>query len=295
MYTWKSTLDNELKGIFRDREVNLRDQYSFQISKPFFFASDLDGTLVANDAENSCDMQRTRQLLYHLRHVRCPICYVTYHLRHVRCPICYVTGRTLNMTRQLLSEFDLIDPDWLICSLGSEIYDRNRRPIWKWNRRTTLCPVREKIMQLLKNFKGLTLQEMKRQGPGKCGYYSNCSESERVKNDVRRQLEATLPQLTIVTIIDDTTGTTLVDVISAKAGKSRAIFFISSDFGFQSNRIHYTGNSGDDLDALLSGISSTLVGNASSFIRSKILSEAKSLKNANVYLARACYGNGIIE
>jgi HAD superfamily hydrolase (TIGR01484 family) len=281
MYPLKLTSENELNGIFRNRDVNSSDHFSFQIQNPFFFASDLDGTLVPNDAANFHDIGRTRQLLQ--------------QLREARCPICYVTGRDLSMTRQILSEYDLIDPDWWVCNLGSEIYDRYGRPIWDWNRRTTLCPIRDHVMLLLQDLQGLTLQETNRQGPGKCSYYSNCSDSERVRNDVRQRLKVILSQLNIVTSIDETTGTTLVDVISAEAGKSRAIRFIASGAGFQSNRIHYSGDSGNDLDALLSGISSTLVGNASSFIRSAILSKARTLTNTNVYAARACYGNGVIE
>ena len=60
-------------------------------------------------------------------------------------------------------------------------------------------------------------------------------------------------------------------------------------------QVFFAGDSGNDLDALASGVCGTLVGNAPSPVRAQAAAITEQTDGARLYLAGNFYGDGIIE
>jgi len=90
----------------------------------------------------------------------------------------------------------------------------------------------------------------------------------------------------------------LLDILPAHANKLHAIEFLMATQGFERDHAVFAGDSGNDLDVLLSDIPSVLVANADSDIKTRVTSVSPD----SLYLAKGNYldmnGNycaGILE
>ena len=79
-------------------------------SSPHILASDLDGTLIPleGEPENQADLQRLAEQLD----------------RH-GVTLVYSTGRHFASAAQAIDQFQLPQPDWLICDVGTSIFRRD--------------------------------------------------------------------------------------------------------------------------------------------------------------------------
>ncbi|MGZ5009281.1 MAG: HAD family hydrolase, partial [Methylobacter sp.] len=66
-------------------------------------------------------------------------------------------------------------------------------------------------------------------------------------------------------------------------------------YGLDKTRVFFAGDSGNDLDVLVSGVCGTIVGNAPDEVQARLGVLQMLSAEAQLYLAHANYGDGIIE
>jgi HAD superfamily hydrolase (TIGR01484 family) len=250
---------------------------------PFLFAADLDGTLLPNTGkrpEPGC-LERTRELLL--------------ALHGQGCPVCYVTGRHLSLARRGAGVFRLPLPTWWICNVGTEIHDRNGAADTEWSERLGAELDHRALRRALAGIPRLALQETAKQGPYKLSFYYPEPVSGYLWADIMERAAAVREGLQLVASVEESSGRALLDLIPAAAGKAHAVRHVADRYGFSGERLFFAGDSGNDLDVLLSGGCGALMGNAPR----EVLVQARRLeaarKGARLYAAEAYYGDGVIE
>lgn len=249
----------------------------------FLFASDLDGTLLPNTGrlpDLGC-LERTWKLLN--------------ALHEAGYPLCYVTGRHLFLARQGAAVYRLPPPTWWVCSVGTEIYDRDGKPDPHWQERLGPPLDRAALRKVLRDIPRLVPQEAPKQGGHKLSFYYPEPPPEELRREIAERLDEAAGGLRLVASVEDMTGRGLLDVIPANAGKARAVRYLAESYALPVRRVFFAGDSGNDLDVLLSGVCGTLVGNAASEVLEEALRLATEREDARLYAARAYYGDGIIE
>ena len=217
----------------------------------------------------------------------------------------YVTGRHRVLIEQAIADYDLPQPDFAIADVGTTIYriDLSGWRQWdEWN--AQIAPdwrglTRDELYRSLSVFPALRLQEKEKQNYHKLSFYVPLGTDAQVlvgEIDTRLKLEGIKANL--IWSIDEKASIGLLDVLPASANKLHAIQFLMRQTDLRPENTVFVGDSGNDLDVLMSDIPAVLVANASAEVRSLV-------SNANrhtLYIAKGGYlgmnGNysaGIIE
>ncbi len=238
---------------------------------PFLFVTDLDNTLVGDDAAMAELNRRLER-----------------HRNEYSTQIVYSTGRSLVLYRQLTTEKPLLEPDVLISGVGTEIYYGNSDtpdPVWaeklsqRWDR--------DEVVACAAHFADLTPQPETEQRPFKVSYFL----TEKAAVEVLPQLEEVLGDrgLDIQLIYS---GSQDLDILPRQANKGMAMTFVRQNLGVDPTRTVACGDSGNDIALFASrpeyGI---IVGNA----MPELLQWHHANPNPNRYLARAHCAGGILE
>ena len=239
--------------------------------KPFLFVTDLDHTLVGNDRAMS-------DLNYQLEA----------HRQQYGTKIVYSTGRSLTSYRQLSTEKTLLQPDILICAVGTEIYHQGGdTPDPIWSQMLSQGWKREQIVNNAARFVDLTPQPDSEQRPFKVSYFL----SEQAAIEVLPDLEALLAEQKLEVQVIYSGGKDL-DLLPRQANKGMAMAFIRQYLEFDPLQTVACGDSGNDValfrDRPERGI---IVGNA----RPELLQWHQANPNRNRYLALAECAGGILE
>lgn len=219
--------------------------------------------------------------------------------------LAYVSGRHRALIEQAIAEFDLPQPDFAIADVGSTIYRISSgewRPWEEWD--ALIAPdwaglTREELHALLSVFTMLRLQEAEKQGRHKLSYYLPPETDTRVLLDeVDRHLKQAGIRANLIWSVDEARSLGLLDVLPASANKLHAIRFLMSELGFRREDTLFSGDSGNDLDVLLSDVPSVVVANAHADVKAR----AAQADPASLYIAAGGYlgmnGNysaGILE
>jgi len=250
---------------------------------PFLFASDLDGTLLPNTGKPptlGC-LERTQTLLQ--------------ALLDARCPVCVVSGRYLALAKQGQTVFRLPQPTWWICNVGTEVYDQAGVQDREWQRRLGPPLDRETLRRSLYGIARLAPQEPQKQGPHKFSFYYPEPVSRELQTEIMYRVRSVRNDLQLISSSEASSGRALLDIIPANAGKSRALWHVAERYGLTGDRVFFAGDSGNDLDALVSGVCGVLVGNTPEDVRTQPAERQQRHEEARVFVADAFYGDGIIE
>jgi len=219
--------------------------------------------------------------------------------------IAYVTGRNLNLVKKAIKEYSIKKPDYLICSVGSQIYvKKNERFIsdkgWK-EYILKKCPTwnYEKISKKLLKVKGLKIQEKSAQNEFKLSYYVI---DEKTILNVKKYVSE--KNANIVYSWDPLKGIGLLDILPKNVNKHEALKYLISKNKFED--VVYSGDSGNDIDVIKSGVKSILVKNSDMQLKSFVKEFLKNKKTNNIYIAKGNfkiknkklngnYSSGIIE
>lgn len=158
------------------------------------------------------------------------------------------TGRSINEARRVMRDWDLPDPDFLITSVGTEIWRPARPGAFE------LCGEyagsiskgwrRERIVELLEG-SGFTWQPQWEQRCWKLSFLGDAGDAARI----RKLLSAGTLEARVVHSHGE-----LIDVIPARAGKAAALRFEAERQGLTLADCIASGDSGNDIDMLsLSG------------------------------------------
>ena len=124
-------------------------------TNPFLIVTDLDSTLVGDNVS----LREFNSLFEQ-------------HRGGYGSKLVYATGRSLKLYRELKSEANLLPPDMLITSVGSEIYDANEEMDIAWADRLSANWDLEKVLEIAEQFNPpLIPQPESEQGPFKASFF----------------------------------------------------------------------------------------------------------------------------
>ncbi|MDH4216109.1 MAG: HAD-IIB family hydrolase [Gallionella sp.] len=230
--------------------------------KRYLLCTDLDRTLIPNGTqpESPMAMERFKRLV-----------------GRKEITLTYVSGRHLAFVEQAIADFELPQPDFVIADVGSTIYRANSSGWQQWGEwEAIIAPdwmglSHGGICCLLGNFPRLQLQEKEKQNRYKLSFYVPLEEgTQELISEIDAKLKYTNIKANLIWSIDEKAGLGLLDILPASAGKRNAIRFLMQQEGFRHENTVFAGDSGNDLDVLLSDIPAVLVANAGAEIRSMV-------------------------
>ncbi|KPV41394.1 hypothetical protein AN478_02115 [Thiohalorhabdus denitrificans] len=212
--------------------------------------------------------------------------------------LAFVTGRHRALALEVVAEYRLPEPDWLVCNVGTEIYAAGEeRPLGPWEEALERGFDPEAVREWARGaLPGARLQEAAKQSPLKVSFYL---DEEPDASALQERLEAGLREgsraARVVVSFDETEERGLVDFLAPGSGKANALDFLRRHLGLSQEQVLYAGDSGNDADALLSGVCGVLVGNATESVRDQLRAELGNHPAARLYFARRPYTAGILE
>lgn len=228
-------------------------------NKSHLLATDLDNTLVGNDAA-------TRDLFLHFRHLPYDVALV------------YITGRHFYSALQLIKERQLPMPDVLVTDVGTSIYEiPHAKEDVKWCTYLNEDWQPEAILQVASRFPSLVRQSLPHQK--RISFYT--SSVEVVKEFEQCLKEQQIPHRLIYSSHRD------VDVLPVSSGKGQALAYILENYAAPHVKLLIAGDSGNDEAMLSLGYPSVIVGNAGE--------DLAHMTHPDLYRAKEHYAAGIIE
>ncbi len=217
----------------------------------------------------------------------------------------YVTGRHRALIEQAIKDFDLPQPDFAIADVGTTTYQIDSSGWRQWGEwDTQIAPdwqglAHGEIYRLLSVFPVLRLQEKEKQNRHKLSFYVPLeTDAQALAGEMDARLKQEGIKANLIWSIDEMAGFGLLDVLPASANKLHAIRFLMQRKGFLQKDVIFAGDSGNDLDVLMSDIPSVLVANADVDTKAR----AANANKATLYIAKGGYlgmnGNysaGILE
>ncbi|MEL6440250.1 MAG: sucrose-phosphate phosphatase [Cyanobacteria bacterium J06621_8] len=238
---------------------------------PFLFVTDLDNTLIGDDAA-------LLELNYQLDN----------HRRQYGSKIVYATGRSLYLYRLLAEAKSLIAPDALITAVGTEMYfDQNYQKYdleWAdilsqdWNRGA--------IEQIANQFEHLQQQPQSEQNPFKISYYL----AESVAAETMTQLKSAVTQSGYKIKLIYSAGQDL-DLVPQNGDKGLAVQFLRKKWGISAAKTIVCGDSGNDISMFQGPEKGLIVSNA----KPELLNWYEANSAEQHYLAQARCAAGILE
>jgi len=230
-------------------------------SDPRVLGTDLDGTLIPlpGSEENERDLAGLAEQL-------------TAQGRE----LVFATGRHFESVLEALEDYHLPVPDWMVCDVGSSIYQRGENGFVPYqpygeHLRTLLGGIdRAAVEEALCSVEGLAMQESESQGPFKISYFSEAGDVEHLEEQIGGICrDARLP-FTCMGSVDPFSGKGLLDLLPSGVSKAYALIWLSTHADFRPEELVYAGDSGNDFAALVAGFRSIAVGNASASLVRKI-------------------------
>ncbi len=219
------------------------------------------------------------------------------------CALAYVTGRHLSLAQEGVEESGLPSPDFLACDVGTSIYRQEKgqwRPLEGYRERMRellRLDSADQIRNLLAGPPELKLQEDERQAEFKASFYLDPGEPGQA---ALRRAEGVLRdhglRANMIFSVDTSSDQGLLDVLPLGASKESAVSFLAEELGIVLEQVLFAGDSGNDLEALLSASLGVLVGNAPEGLRHQLREELRRTgRSVTVHFARAHYAAGVIE
>jgi sucrose-6F-phosphate phosphohydrolase len=193
----------------------------------------------------------------------------------------YVTGRHRTLVEEAIAAYRLPPPDFVIGDVGTTIYRVGAEHAWEhlagwedeiardWAGRT-----HSDLLTLLKAFPVLRLQERSKQNRLKLSYYLPLHQDiDALTPAISERLEQAGIRARLVWSVDDIANVGLLDVLPARASKRHAIEALMREKGFDRDQTVFCGDSGNDLEVLISPIPAVLVANS----RNDVMNLAREL------------------
>ncbi len=228
-----------------------------------------------------------------------------------RITLAYVSGRHRELVEAAMTEWSLPRPDRVIGDVGTTIWrvaasgEWTRDTAWEdaigqdWAGHTAA-----QLAERLEGLPDLWLQPGEKQNRHKLSYFL---PADTDMNALAPQLLARLNdeglRVRFVFSVDETEDQGLLDVLPERASKLHAIEAVAEDLELDPGRIVFCGDSGNDLEVLLSPLPAVLVANATEPVREAALAGARAAGTEDrLYCARGgfrgmngCYAAGMLE
>lgn len=265
------------------------------MSRPLLLCTDLDRTLIPNGREPESPDARPRFRRF---------------VANAGVTLAYVTGRHQALVQQAIIEYDLPEPQFVIGDVGTSIFrvtpdGWSRLPAWAeeigrdWD---DVGPAQ--LAELFADIRLLRLQEPEKQAPFKLSYYAPMgADSGALKAEMTSRLAGRGVRASLIWSVDEAAAVGLLDVLPSCATKYHAVDFLMRRLGHDESTTLFAGDSGNDLEVLVSTIPSVLVANGHPEVREQALQMAQAGgQAARLYCARGGwsgmngnYSAGILE
>jgi sucrose-6-phosphatase len=232
----------------------------------FLLVTDLDDTLVGDD-------RATTKLNQQLLAFRDRLTFI------------YATGRSYDFAKQLQAEKQLLEPDYWVTGVGTEIFSEDKQdPVWadklaqQWNRET--------IVNIARSFGDLIPQALQEQNLFKISFCLNKPQNLTIIKELHNELDrANLSYKLIFSSDRD------VDILPHNADKGLAITYLRERLRIPTELTLVCGDSGNDISLFQQETLGVIVSNA----RSELIDWYSSNRRSNLYLASSPYAEGILE
>lgn len=209
--------------------------------------------------------------------------------------LAYVSGRHRALVEQAITEYGLPIPDFVIGDVGTTIYHVGEQHDWQlqahweqqiaqdWNAQTW-----QDLSQFLDDLAALRLQEDSRQNTHKLSYYVPLKiDSALLTTQIDQRLQAHAINARLVWSVDEPAGVGLLDILPRRASKFHAIESLMTDENFTLQNSIFCGDSGNDMQVLVSPLPAVLVANCQPEVRQQALKLAHEQQTENqLYIAR---------
>ncbi|MGZ0654428.1 HAD-IIB family hydrolase [Coraliomargarita sp. W4R72] len=254
---------------------------------PSVLATDLDGTLIPlpNSERNHKDLHRVKELF-----------------TDSKSTLVYATGRHFESVVEAMNEYDLPSPEWIVCDVGSAIYRHTGERYEVFEKYETHLSEtsggldRKVIEQALQNIEGLVPQPADHQGHFKISYQSEADTVEALVELINEKLKVAKLPYDCMGSLDPFLNCGLIDVMPAGVSKAYALLWLSTHADFSPHEVIYSGDSGNDYAALVSGFRSIIVANGSQGLEAKVRArlKARGLEH-RLYIAKGTATSGVLE
>jgi HAD superfamily hydrolase (TIGR01484 family) len=223
----------------------------------------------------------------------------------------YVSGRHRELVEEAISCWQLPIPDFVIGDVGTTIYRVGPTREWQhlafWEQRIAEDWGRFShgdLLRLLRDVPALEPQEASRQNRLKLSFnVPTDKDTGDLSGKVRQRLDAAGVRSRLVWSVDDIEGVGLLDIIPEQASKRHAIEALMEQEDYSLDEIVFCGDSGNDLEVLISPIPSVLVANGQDEVKRRALDLATQAGTARqLYIAKGNflgmngnYGAGMLE
>ena len=208
----------------------------------FLFVTDLDNTLVGDDGALAHLNERLEQ-----------------HRQEHGSVIVYATGRSLPLFQMLQTERTMIEPDFRVLSVGTEIYRQgSNTPDAAWADYLSQNWDRDRVVATAAHFADLVPQAASEQAPLKVSFHLEPSPAAYVLPE----LEAALQQQGLEVQLIYSSNIDL-DIVPQRSNKGAAVNFLQEELAIAPDRTVVCGDSGNDLSMFqLVKARGIIVGNA---------------------------------
>lgn len=198
--------------------------------------------------------------------------------------LCYNTGRLVDDMLELIERGDLIPPDYLICGVGTLIYDYQKKEKVKdfteileegWNR--------ERVEGVLSGISGSSVQPKHFQGPYKSSWFLRDASDAQIAQVDKALEEADLDVNVIYSSNRD------LDVVPKYANKGNALTWLIKRLGISPKEVLVAGDTGNDSAMFRKkGVRGIVVGNAQPELHERTV-------GLEVYRADGVCADGVLE
>lgn len=276
LYSWSAHCNRYMEiieDLFKRKD---KDELTFANKTAFgkklakakqFIISDLDGTLIEGNKADG--LQELKQ-------------WIVDHKEQVVFGV--ASGRNREITEQAFANYDLPNPDVLICSAGSEIYYTKKFiPDNGWESHIDYQWKRNELQKELSKFPGIRLQEAAAQWRFKLSYYVDDNFDEDDMANLYKFLDDRKLRTKILL-----TDNKYLDLLPFRASKGNAVRYLSYKWKVPLEHFITAGNSGNDKDMLTGKTKGIVVANYSP--------ELEELRNNKfIYFTKYPLAKGVLE
>lgn len=226
-------------------------------------ATDLDGTLIPlSDSQHTMNPQHRADLV-RLQEI----------LQRHQLPLIYVTGRHLASVRQAMEQYQLPQPDWICCDVGTTIYSLQKSGDYAVaaDYAQSLSSIaghtcQQRLRQIAACQAELKLQEAEKQGAFKLSFYTDAAAMPDTVRKLEHQLSQQNLPFVVIHSVDPFTADGLIDVLPAGVSKAFALQWWCQRHAAKPDQVLFAGDSGNDTAAFNAGFLAILVANTPSAI-----------------------------
>ena len=251
-------------------------------------ATDLDGTLIplcGND-QNQSDLQLLGT-----------------QLREHDVALVFVTGRHFDSVIDAIDVFSLPTPDWIICNVGTEIFQRQPSgeflPIKAYERHLdelVAAMPEATLREHVAGIDGLSLQPPQTLSRFKLSFFADADRVDELVSQLQGKIEETAAPYSIIHSIDPYTGVGLIDLLPAGVSKAHALDWWGEQAALAPDSIVFAGDSGNDLAALTAGHRAIVVANANHRVIQRAYNQHREAGWRNrLFLSKSPATSGVLE